>query len=104
MAPGTPRRNVLYYVHLTEEALGEGGDDVLQSSLKVLADGTLLLDGGKEVSLVGLEVREEVSLPLEDLGNGDLVEETVDTGEDKGNHLVDGHGGVLLLLEELGQL
>jgi len=29
---------------------------------------------------------------------------SVDTGIDEWNHFVDGHGGVLLLLEELGQL
>lgn len=46
---------------------------------------------------------EEVLLPLEDLVDGDLVKKTVDTRVDQGNHLVDGHGGVLLLLEELGK-
>ncbi len=34
----------------------------------------------------------------------DTIEETVDAGEDKGDHLVNSHGRVLLLLEELGQL
>ena len=46
---------------------------------------------------------EEVSLPLEDLVDGYVVKKTVDTGIDDGNHLVDGHGRVLLLLEELGK-
>lgn len=91
-------------MHLTEEALGEGLDNIPKLGLEVLGDGTLLVDGGHDLRLVGLEVGEEVSLPLEDLGDGDGVKETVDTGEDEGNHLVDGHGGVLLLLEELGQL
>ena len=45
----------------------------------------------------------EVRLPLEDLVDGDVVEDTVDTGVDQRNHLVDGHRRVLLLLEELGQ-
>jgi hypothetical protein len=48
-------------------------------------------------------VGKEVSLPLENLGNGNGVEETVNTSVDQGNHLVDGHGRVLLLLEELGK-
>lgn len=91
-------------IQLTQEALSEGADDILELGLKLLADGALLLDGGHNVRLVGLEVREEVSLPLQDLGDGHAVEVTVDTGEDKRNHLGDGHGGVLLLLEELGQL
>lgn len=46
---------------------------------------------------------QEVSLPLQDLVNGDLVKETVDTGENERNHLVDSHGGVLLLLQQLSQ-
>lgn len=53
--------------------------------------------------MAALQVSKEVRLPLEDLGDGDSVEETVDTGEDQGNHVRDGHGGVLLLLEQLGQ-
>lgn len=48
-------------------------------------------------------MRQEVRLPLEDLGDGDVVEVTVDTSEDERNHLVDSHGLVLLLLEELSE-
>jgi hypothetical protein len=57
----------------------------------------------EEAGLVGAEVRQELGLPLEDLGDGNVVEVTVDTSEDEGNHLVDGHGLVLLLLEKLGE-
>ena len=85
------------------EVLGEGGDDVLKLGLEVLGKGALLVEGLEEGLLVGAEVRKEVRLPLEDLGNGDVVEVTVDTSEDEGNHLVDGHGLVLLLLEELSE-
>lgn len=91
-------------VRLTKEALGEGHDDVLELGLKLLAEGTLLVDGGDQLGLVGLEVLDEVSLPLEDLGDGHGVEVAVDTGVDERNHLVDGERRVLLLLEELGQL
>lgn len=112
MPPRVPRKsplpqNLPVYcndIRLTQEALGEALDDILQSCLEVLAESTLLVNGSNQVSLVGLEVRQEVSLPLEDLGDGDAVEVTVDTSEDEGNHLVDGHGRVLLLLQELGQL
>ena len=45
----------------------------------------------------------ELRLPSENLGNWYLVKVTVDTGEDERNHLVDGHWGVLLLLEKLGK-
>ncbi len=98
--PGTFR---LYY-DLTEEALGEGLDDFPQLSLKLLADGALPLDGAEELGLIGPEVGEEVRLPLENVGDGDVVEEAFDTSEDKRNHLVNSHGRILLLLEELGQL
>lgn len=47
---------------------------------------------------------QEVGLPCENLVDRDAVKVTVDTSENKGNHLVDGHGRVLLLLEKLGQL
>ena len=89
---------------LTEEALGEGDDGVLEAGLKLLAESTLLVNGGGQLGLVGLEVADEVGLPLKDAVNGDVVEVAVDTGVDERNHLVDGHGGVLLLLQELGQL
>lgn len=85
------------------EVLGEAGDNVLELGLEVLGKGALLVEGVEEGLLVGAEVRKEVSLPLEDLGNGDVVEVTVDTSEDERNHLVDGHGLVLLLLEELSE-
>jgi hypothetical protein len=90
-------------MHDLREVLGELGDDVLDLGLKLLAEGTLVLELLEEARLVGAEVREELRLPLEDLGDGNVVEVTVDTSEDEGNHLVDGHGLVLLLLEELGE-
>ncbi len=39
-----------------------------------------------------------------DLVNWNVVEMSIDTGVDEGNHFVNGHWGVLLLLEEFGQL
>jgi len=86
------------------EALGEGQNDLLQSALKILAQCTLFVNGGQKVALVALQVCKEVSFPLEDLVDWDAVEVTVDTSVDERNHLVDSHWGVLLLLEELGQL
>jgi hypothetical protein len=90
--------------NLRHEALGEGNDGVLQSGLEVLAEGALLVNRGEQIRLVGLEMRDEVGLPFENLVNGNGIEVTVDTGVYQGYHLVDGHGRVLLLLEELGQL
>lgn len=102
-SPCVPNHPASYAKTHLQEALGEALDDILELGLKVLGEGTLLVDGGEEVALVGAEVVEEVSLPLEDLGNWDGVEMTVDTSEDERNHLVDGHWGVLLLLEELSE-
>lgn len=89
--------------HLCVEGLVEVANDILELLLELLADNTLLLDGLRDVRVVGLEVGTKLSLPLEDLGDRDVVEETVDTSKDEGNHLGNSHGGVLLLLEELGQ-
>jgi len=62
--------------------------DVTELGLGVLGDSTLLVNGGKELRLVGLEVSKEVRLPLENLVDRDGVEVTVDTSEDERNHLV----------------
>jgi hypothetical protein len=86
-----------------QEALGEVSDKGLELGLKLLGKSALGGEGVEEVGLVGAEVRKEVRLPGEDLVDGDVVEVTVDTSEDERNHLVDGHGRVLLLLEELSE-
>lgn len=91
------------FAHLCAEALVEGVEDITELSLKLLADLALLLDGGQDLGLAALEVSKEVSLPGEDLGDGDVVKETVDTSEDERNHLADTHRAVLLLLEKLSQ-
>lgn len=85
------------------EALGEGLHDVLELGLEVLAERTLLVNLLQHCALVALEVVEEVGLPSQDLVDRDAVEVTVDTSEDKWNHLVDGHWLVLLLLEQLSE-
>jgi hypothetical protein len=89
---------------LTQEALGESGDSILQSRLQILAQRSLLVNRGQQIRLVGLQVCDEVGFPLEDLVDGDTVEVAVNTGIDEGNHFIDGHRRVLLLLQELGQL
>jgi hypothetical protein len=89
--------------HLCVEGLVEGGNGVLQLSLKLLADLALLLNGLLDLRVVALEVSEEVRLPSKDLVGGDGVEVTVDTSEDEGNHVGDSHGRVLLLLEKLSE-
>ena len=46
---------------------------------------------------------EELLLELGDLGRVDFVQESPDTAVDDGHLLLNGHGDVLALLEELGQ-
>lgn len=92
-----------FVVHLCVERAVEVTNDLLELLLKLLGDLALLLDGLLDLGVAALQVSEEVRLPLENLGDGDGVKETVDTGEDKGNHVGNGHGGVLLLLEQLSQ-
>ncbi len=89
--------------HLCVERLVEAGEGLLQLGLKLLADLALLLDGLLDLRLVALDVSKEVSLPLENLFNRDVVEETVDTSENEGNHVRNSHGGVLLLLKKLSE-
>jgi len=89
--------------HLCVVGLVEVANDLLELGLKVLADLTLLVNGFGDLRVVGLDGGEEVGLPVEDLADRDGVKETVDTSEDEGNHVRDGHGGVLLLLEQLSQ-
>ena len=59
--------------HLCIERLVEAGDGLLQLSLKLLADLSLLLDGLLDLRLVALDVSKEVSLPLEDTGNRSIT-------------------------------
>ena len=89
--------------HLCVVGLVEVANDLLELGLKLLADLALLVNGLGDLRVVGLDGGEEVGLPVEDLADGDGVKETVDTSEDQGNHVRDGHGGVLLLLEQLSQ-
>merc|ERR1712230_291971 len=85
------------------EVLGDVADNVLELLLEVLAESTLHLDLLEQTGLVALQVGKEVSLPLEDLVDGQVVEVAVDTSEHERHHLVDGHGLVLLLLEQLSE-
>ncbi|CAG1979043.1 unnamed protein product [Fusarium graminearum] len=88
----------------TQETLDKRLDNILELSLSVLGDGALLVNGREKLGLVGLEVSKEVRLPLKNLVDRDGVEVTVDTSEDKRDHLGNSHGAVLLLLEKLGKL
>lgn len=72
-------------------------DDLLDGLLHVIGDCTLR-DFLEECGLRRGKVGTELSLPSDDLVDGDGVEETVDTGVDDGNLDLDGEGVVLALL------
>jgi len=87
----------------TLEVLGELGGDILKLGEGLSGQVTRLADLLKEVLVVGDQVGDEGTLVLADTVDGDLVEETVDTGEDDGNLVLNGEGLVLGLLEQLGK-
>jgi hypothetical protein len=89
--------------HLRCKALGEAYDGILQPSLQVLAQSALLVNRRQQIGLVAPQVAEEVRLPCENLVDSDGIEVSVDTGIDEGNHFVDGHWRILLLLKEFGK-
>jgi hypothetical protein len=94
---------LILLANLRREALGEGNDNILELLLEILAESTLAVNGAQKLLLIGLEMSDKVRLPLQNLADWDRVEVTVDTGIDEGNHLVDSHWGVLLLLEQFGK-
>ena len=53
---------------------------------------------------LGVERLEVHLLKLSDLGGLNLIKVSTDTGEEDAGLLLDGHGHVLLLLEQLGEL
>ena len=57
----------------------------------------------KKGLLGSLDVSEELLLELGDLGRVDFVQESPDTAVDDGHLLLDGHGDVLALLQQLRQ-
>ena len=77
---------------------GEAADvlfnDLLDLALKLGCD-VALGDLGEKGTLGGSQVLTELSFPLGDLGDGDGVEETVDTSVDDGD--LDLHGKRLVL-------
>ncbi len=83
-----------------EELLNEG----LEVTLSLVGDVALVADGGGDVGGLGVDSLQVVLLELADLLSLDLVEVASHTGEEDASLLLDGHGDVLLLLEELSEL
>ena len=81
----------------------EGGDDLVQRGVGLGAQVAVSGDLVEKSGLGALDVGQELLLELGDLGGVDLVQESPDTAVDDGHLLLDGHGDVLTLLQQLGQ-
>ena len=90
------------------ELEARGGEELLNESLKVgiglVADVALSADGVGDVGSLGVDGLKIHLLEAGDLAGLNLVEVTTDTGVEDTGLLLNGHGDVLLLLKELGQL
>ena len=82
------------------ELLNEG----LEVTLSLVRDVALVADGGGDVGGLRVDGLEVIALELANLLGLNLVEVASDASEEDAGLLLDGHGHVLLLLEELGQL
>lgn len=73
--------------------------DVTELSIEFLGEDTLSTDFFKDISVLSSNVANEILFPINDLVNGDLIEETVDTSKDDGDLGLDRQGRVLRLLQ-----
>jgi len=90
------------------ELEARGGEELFNESLKVslslVSDGALNADGFDDMASLGVHRLEVHLLKLSDLAGLDLVEVATDTSVENTSLLLNGHGHVLLLLKELGEL
>jgi hypothetical protein len=77
--------------------------DLTELGLELLGKDTLGADLLKDFAVVGLDVLDEILFPVDDLVDGELVKETVDTSKDNGDLGLNGKRGVLGLLEKFGK-
>ena len=91
------------YKSLTRESSNEGGNNLVEGSVRLGAQMTIGTNLVKEGLLGSLHVSEELLLELGDLGRVDFVQESPDTAVDDGHLLLNGHGDVLALLQQLSQ-
>jgi len=91
-------------LHLEAGSGHELFEDGLKIGVNLLVERSLNADGVGDVGVLGLQVVEVHNLELLDLGSLEVIKETSDTGVQDADLLFSGHGDVLLLLEELGEL
>merc|ERR1740131_170858 len=85
------------------EGCHEINDNLIQSFVRICAQVAILGNLVEKSSLCATNVLEESFLKVGDLGGVQFVEESPDTAVDDGDLLLDGHGHVLTLLQQLGQ-
>jgi hypothetical protein len=86
-----------------QERLDVSIADLTELAIKFLRNNTLGTDLLEDIAVVGLDVSNEVLLPVNNLGNGKLVKETVDTSKDNWDLSLNGERSVLGLLEKFGE-
>merc|ERR1719430_1670948 len=85
------------------EGCHEINDNLIQSFVRICAQVAILGNLVEQSSLGTTNVLEESFLKVGDLGGVQFVEESPDTAVDDCDLLLDGHGHVLTLLQQLGQ-
>ena len=88
---------------LTRESSNEGGNNLVEGSVRLGAQVTVSANLVQKRLLCSLDVSQELLLELGDLGRVNLVQESPDTAVDDGGLLLNRHGDVLTLLEQLSQ-
>jgi len=90
--------------HLEASSGDEFLEDLLEFGVGLVGELLLSSDAFDDVGVFGLEMLQEEALELADLAGLHLVEESTHTGEEHASLLLNDHGHILLLLEQLGQL
>ena len=88
---------------LTRKSSNEGRDNLVEGSVRLGAEVTIGTNLVQKGLLGSLDVSEELLLELSDLGRVDFVQESPDTAVDDGHLLLNRHGNVLALLQELSK-
>merc|ERR1719356_70339 len=96
-------RKILLKIIFLSPAGNEGLHNLVQLSVGVCGEGTILPDLVKQALVGSLDVLNEGSLEGGDLAGVNLVQEATDTAVNDGDLVLNGHGHVLALLQQLSQ-